>query len=166
MAKALNVSVDVTANTGQAKAALQDLQVSLSQLSSNATNLNIGLNANQIQEASRAVTELQAHLRAATNTNTGNLSFAKLDASLRASKTTLSDYGAQLLQLGPQGQQAFQKLTQSVALSEVPVRRLSGVLGEFGTVVKNTIRWQASSSLIHGFMGSIQSAFNYAQDLN
>ena len=166
MAKALNVSVDVTANTGQAKAALQDLQASLSQLSSNATNLNIGLNANQIQEASRAVTELQAHLRAATNTNTGNLSFAKLDASLRASKTTLSDYGAQLLQLGPQGQQAFQKLTQSVALSEVPVRRLSGVLGEFGTVVKNTIRWQASSSLIHGFVGSIQSAFNYAQDLN
>ena len=35
-----------------------------------------------------------------------------------------------------------------------------------GTTLKNTVRWQLSSSILHGFMGSIQSAYNYAQDLN
>jgi hypothetical protein len=34
------------------------------------------------------------------------------------------------------------------------------------TVLKNTARWQISSSILHGFMGSIQNAYHYAQDLN
>jgi hypothetical protein len=35
-----------------------------------------------------------------------------------------------------------------------------------GTTLKNTARWQISSSILHGFMGSVQSAYGYAQDLN
>ena len=35
-----------------------------------------------------------------------------------------------------------------------------------GTVLKNTIKWQISSSAIHSFMGAVQSAYGYAQDLN
>ena len=37
---------------------------------------------------------------------------------------------------------------------------------EFGTVMKNTIKWQLSSSLVHGFMGALQHAIGYAKDLN
>jgi TP901 family phage tail tape measure protein len=32
--------------------------------------------------------------------------------------------------------------------------------------LKNTARWQISSSVLHGFMGAVQSAYGYAQDLN
>jgi hypothetical protein len=32
--------------------------------------------------------------------------------------------------------------------------------------MKNTARWQLSSSMLHGFMGAIQTAHGYAQDLN
>jgi hypothetical protein len=28
------------------------------------------------------------------------------------------------------------------------------------------VRWQLSSSLLHSFIGGIQSAYHYAQDLN
>ena len=166
MAKQLNVSLNVDANTGQAKQALLDLQNSLTQLQNNSTKLNLGLNPAEIRQASNAIIDLQAHLKAATNINTGGLDFSKLDASLKASKMSITDYGRQLLNLGPQGQQAFQQLTAAVAASEVPVKRVSALFGEFGTVIKNTIRWQASSSLIHGFMGAIQQSFRYAQDLN
>ena len=168
MAKALNVSVSVNADTSQAKAALQDLQNSLTQLRSggNLSLGNLGLNATEIQQASKAVIELQSHLHAATNVNTGTLNFAKLSTSLKAAKVDIADYGAQLLKLGPQGQQAFQQLTTSIANSEIPMRKLSTLMGNFGTVLKNTIRWQLSSSMIHGFIGGIQSAFNYAQNLN
>ena len=34
------------------------------------------------------------------------------------------------------------------------------------TTLKNTARWQISSSILHGFMGSLQKAYGYAQDLN
>jgi hypothetical protein len=37
---------------------------------------------------------------------------------------------------------------------------------EFSTTLKNTARWQISSSILHGFMGTIQKAYGYAQDLN
>jgi hypothetical protein len=32
--------------------------------------------------------------------------------------------------------------------------------------MKNTVRWQISSSILHGFMGTISSTVGYAQDLN
>ena len=35
-----------------------------------------------------------------------------------------------------------------------------------GTTLSNTIRWQLSSSAIHAFVGGIQTAFGYAEDLN
>jgi hypothetical protein len=44
--------------------------------------------------------------------------------------------------------------------------RISNRMREFGTVMKNTVKWQLSSSMIHGFMGAINSAYGYAQDLN
>lgn len=166
MAKQLNVNVAVTADTGQAKAQLQQLQTQLQQLSMSSSNLQLGINASQIREASQAATELAAHLKQATNIQTGTLDFSKLNTSINNSGKTLIEYGNQLQKLGPQGQQAFQQLAQAVAQSEIPVKRVSALFGEFGTVLKNTIRWQLSSSMIHGFMGGIQQAYRYAQNLN
>jgi len=40
------------------------------------------------------------------------------------------------------------------------------MLNEFFTTLKNTARWQISSSILHGFMGTLSSAQRYAQDLN
>lgn len=46
------------------------------------------------------------------------------------------------------------------------MRRTSGLLKEFATTLANSARWQISSSILHGFMGAIRSAYGYAQDLN
>jgi hypothetical protein len=46
------------------------------------------------------------------------------------------------------------------------LRRSGGLLTEFWTTLKNTARWQISSSILHGFMGAVQGAYSYAQDLN
>jgi hypothetical protein len=32
--------------------------------------------------------------------------------------------------------------------------------------MKNTAKWQLSSSVLHGFMGAVQGAYGYAKDLN
>jgi hypothetical protein len=57
-------------------------------------------------------------------------------------------------------------LAQSVAKAEIPIRRSNAALTEMWTTLKNTARWQISSSILHGFMGAVQSAYGYAQDLN
>ena len=161
----INVNLAVTADTQQAKAQLQQLQTTLQKLSVDSSNLKIGVNAADIQKASMAATELAAHLQQAT-TKSGTLDFSKFNSSITSSGKTLQQYGDQLLKLGPQGQQAFQQLAQSVAQSEIPIKRLSNLFGDFGKTLANTVKWQISSSMIHGFMGSIQHAMAYAQDLN
>ena len=163
MAKQLNVNLAFTADTGKAKAQLKDLQSQLNNLI-NASGPN-GM-ATQITEATKAAAELKVHLQNATNVKTGNLDFSKLNESIKQSGKSLVQYGEQLNSMGPQGQKAFMALAQSVANAEVPIRRANTALTEMWTTMKNTARWQLSSSILHGFMGAVQSAYGYAQDLN
>ena len=72
----------------------------------------------------------------------------------------------ELLSAGNSGQQAFIKLAQSIAAAERPMIGINSKLKEFGTTLANTARWQISSSVLHGFMGAVSKAYNYAQDLN
>ena len=166
MAKQLNVALNFTAETGQAKAAIQDLQASLSKIAYAGTGNIVGNSAQQIKEASEAAKQLQYHLNNAYNATTGNFDLSKLDRSLQASKTNIADLSAKLLGAGSAGQQAFAQLAQSISMADQPMFRVNAKLTEMLTTLKNTARWQISSSILHGFMGTIQHAYGYAQDLN
>lgn len=165
MAKQLNqvqVNLQFTADTKQAKQQLEGLQQTLNNLVRNPSgNLD-----KQMAAASKSAAELAGHLKAATNADTGVLDFSKLNQSIQRSGKTLQQYGDQLLSLGPDGKRAFAELATAISNSEIPMRRVNKSLQEMGTVLKNTIRWQLSSSAIHAFQGAIQGAYRYAQDLN
>ena len=164
MAKQLNVNMSFTADTAQAKQKMQELQSSLRSLMTN-TKFDIGVEE-EIRDAISATAELSAHLKQATNIKTGNLDFSKLNQSIKGSGKSLQEYGRQLQSLGPQGQQAFMQLTNAIAQAEIPMRRTNALVKEFATTLANTARWQLSSTVLHGFMGALQSAYGYAQDLN
>ena len=166
MAKQLNVNMQFTADSKQAKREIEALQMSLKKLVVMSNIKPAQGMAEEIREATNATAELSAHLQKATNIKTGNLDFSKLSQSLKASGKSLDHYGEQLRRLGPDGQQAFMQLTQAVVQSEVPLRRTNALVKEFATTLANTARWQLSSSVLHGFMGALQSAYGYAQDLN
>lgn len=166
MAKQLNVNLAFTADTSKAKASLQDLQSQLNKLTSASALDFSGQWTKEMQEASVAAMELKTHLQNATNVQTGNLDFTKLNQSIKKSNTSIAEYGRQLLQLGPAGQQAFMSLASAVSQSEIPIRRSNTALKEMMVTLKNTARWQLSSSMLHGFMSAVQSAYGYAQDLN
>lgn len=165
MAKQLNVSLAFTADTSQAAAQVKSLQQQLTNLVNQPIGIGQKMTA-EIQEATNAAAELKVHLESATNVKTGTLDFGKLNQSLKASGTTLSQYAAKLQSLGPQGKQAFMQLANSVAQAEVPLRRSSTLLQQMGTTLMNTARWQLSSSILHGFMGAVSKAYNYSKDLN
>lgn len=168
MAKQLNVNLGFTADTSQAAAQIQNLQNQLTSLL-NSTNGSMSFGSKvvgDVNKASKAIAELKMHLKNATNVNTGTLDFTKLNESIGKSGMTLQQYGDKLRSLGPAGQQAFNALANSVAQSEIPIRRSNAALTEMWTTLKNTARWQISSSILHGFMGSISAAVGYAKDLN
>lgn len=163
MAKQLNVALDFTANTTQAKQQIQELQQLLTKV---AYSTDLGIDPSQMKEASAAAKELAVHLNEAYNQKTGNYDLSKLNASLAKSKTNVTELSTSLLQAGTTGQQAFIKLAQSIAAADQPMITLNARLQDFLTTVKNTVKWQISSSMIHGVMGALQGAYHYAQDLN
>lgn len=163
MAKQLNVALDFTANTTQAKQQIQELQQLLTKV---AYSTDLGIDPSQMKAASAAAKELAVHLNEAYNQKTGNYDLSKLNASLAKSKTSVTELSTSLLQAGTTGQQAFIKLAQSIAAADQPMITLNARLQDFLTTVKNTVKWQISSSMIHGVMGALQGAYHYAQNLN
>ena len=163
MAKQLNVALDFTANTTQAKQQIQELQQLLTKV---AYSTDLGIDPSQMKEASAAAKELAVHLNEAYNQKTGNYDLSKLNASLAKSKTSVTELSTSLLKAGTTGQQAFIKLAQSIAAADQPMITLNARLQDFLTTFKNSIKWQISSSMIHQTIGAIQTAYRYAQDLN
>ena len=168
MAKQLNVvNLSFTADIEQAKRQLQTLQNQLTQITNTTSITGVDISQQlKLNEAIKDAAELKSHLQAATNINTGKLDFSKLNESLKKGNKSLTDYMDSLNSMGPAGQQAFASLAMSVANAEIPIRRSNAALTEMWTTLKNTARWQISSSILHGFMGAIQKAYGYAQDLN
>ena len=167
MAKQLNVNLSFTADSTQAKAQLRDLQNSLKQITADASKSsgnNFGI-TKDIAQATSKVAELQSVLEDC-KTAAGGLDLGKFSQSLQKNNTSIHDYATSLAQLGPTGEQAFAKLARSITQAEVPLRKSNGILSEFAVSLKNTARWQISSSVLHGFMSTIQSAYGYAKDLN
>ena len=166
MAKQLNVSMNFMANTSQAKKQLQDLQNQL---------LNIGratsfegfdkLNKDIIEGQQNAL-KLSAALATATNPKTGRLDLTRFNDSLKQSGTSLKDYATSLQKLGPVGQQSFEAVAQAITNAEVPAFRLNNLFSELWTTMKNTARWQFTSGALHKFVGQVETAYHYAQDLD
>jgi hypothetical protein len=57
-------------------------------------------------------------------------------------------------------------LARAVASAEMPLKRTSTMIDKAWGGLKKTAGWMISSSILHGFVGNIQQAMGYAQDLN
>ena len=163
MEKQLNVKLAFNADTSKAKAQIQELYQSLNNVGISTAKLPI---TEDIQQAQVAAGQLKVAMNQAFNIETGKLDLLKFNQSIKTSGTNLVEIRNKLMQIGPVGQQAFLSLAQSIASAEIPARRTSTLLKSLGVSLKNAVKWQFSSSVLHGFLGSIQSAYGYAQDLN
>ena len=168
MAKQLNaVSLTFDANTAKAKQEIKSLQKDLDNLLSQSAKSSKGMPLTEdLMKAQNAAAGLKVALESATNVQTGRLDLTKFSDSLKRSNLSVKDLQTQLGNLGPAGQRTFMSLAKSVLAAEVPVKRTNKALTEMWTTMKNTARWQISSSVLHGFMGTLQSAYGYAQDLD
>lgn len=155
-------TITINANTSQAKANLQELQSQLKALQS----IPISADVTGLQAARQEINQLTQSLHTAMNPNTGKLDLSVFSNQLAKTGKSLSDYKNALFSMGTQGQQAFLSLANAIATAEAPTNRLNQRVLQFGKTLKNTINWQLSSSLIHGIVGQVQKAINYAEKLN
>ena len=161
------VNLQFNANTASAKQQLLELQSTLNSISA-AGKVGIGTEqiTQEMQKASQAAQELQMHLTKAMDVNTGKLDLNKLNNSLLSSKTSLTQLATNLRSIGPTGNQAFTQLATAISKANMPALTLSSTFSNLWLTMKNTMKWQLSSSVLHGLIGSIQGAYGYAKDLN
>ena len=163
----LSVGLAFTADTSQAKKQIQDLQQSLSRLitQSSIGGGDLGLKK-EISESIQLAAQLKVQLDHAVDMNNGKLNLVKFNQQLTNSGTKLSEYRDALMRLGPEGASAFASLSTAIIRADAPIVSLNKHVKELGVTLANSVRWQLSSSAIHAFMGAIQGAYGYAQDLN
>lgn len=164
MAKQLNVNMNFTADTSNVESNLNRLKQSLNQISS--TPIKMGNINEDLKQATVAARQLQVHLNNAFSQKTGNLDLGKLQNSLDKSGQSLTQLSRGLLGAGKDGQQAFLQMQTAIHNANMQIKKSTGFLAEMGTTLKNSIRWQLSSSMIHGFMGGVQQATGYVKELN
>ena len=163
MPKQLNVNLAFSADTAEAKKAIDDLNRDLKSIASLDA---VGGLTPGIQSAVSAAKDLQIHLNNAFDIKTGNFDLSRLNSSLKSSGQSLSELSNKLLNAGMTGESAFLNLSKSISRANINLTKSQGLLGSFITTLKNTARWQLSSSVLHGFIGATQSAISYTEDLN
>lgn len=160
MAKRLNYTIGVDADTSKLEAQLNKAYESLTKIG-NSQQITTNL-----QKASSSALELANNLSKAVNQNTGKLDLSAFDNNLKRSGQTLNSYYDQLVQLGPAGQDAFLQVASAVVQAELPIKRTSKLLDSLWITMKNTMRWQLTSSALHGFTGALEQAYGYAKSLD
>lgn len=160
MAKRLNYTIGVNADTSKFEASLQEAVTSLQALGTKSQIVPT------LQKASTAALDLAKNLQSAVNTNTGKLDLSVFNKKLEDSGQSLRSYYNQMVQLGPAGTEAFLKVASSITQAELPLRRTNTLMNELWVTMKNTMRWQLTSSVLHGFIGSLEQAYGYSKNLD
>lgn len=163
--KRFDYVIGFSADTSKLSSALKQLEAQLNNIAIG-KNMPAGTLTTQIQQASKAALELNSYLNKSINVDTGKLDLSAFSKALALGKTDLQTLRANLIQIGPAGQEAFASLARAIGQAEMPLRRSNELIDKLWITMKNTVRWQITSGLLTGFTGAISDAFRYAEDLN
>lgn len=120
----------------------------------------------KILEAQKAAVSLGVALKNATNADTGKLNLTQFQTQLQRSGKTLTDYRVQLQELGPTGVKAFSQLANQILKADATIKTSSKLLNNLWITLKNTAKWEISSSALKAVTGAISTAFEYAEKLD
>ena len=163
--KRFDYVIGFSADTSKLSSALKQLEAQLNNIAIG-KNMPAGTLTTQIQQASKAALELNSYLNKSINVDTGKLDLSAFSKALALGKTDLQTLRANLIQIGPAGQEAFASLARAIGQAEMPLRRSNELIDKLWITMKNTVRWQITSGLLTGFTGAISDAYRYAEDLN
>lgn len=160
MAKRLNYTIGVNADTSKFEAQIKSALESLNDISQ-----RVSLEPS-IQKASAAALELGKNLQSAMNPTTGKLDLTKFNSELTKSGKDLAYYQQTLSKIGFSGQEAFMSVAQAIVSAEMPLKRTNKLMNELWVTMKNTMRWQLTSSVLNSFTGALQTAYGYSKSLD
>ena len=163
------VSLDFDVNSADAQKQIDNVARSLKNVQTELRlaerNIGEGLSSNY-KTIADDLYKVSAAFKTAVNQDTGKLNISKFNQGLKDTGTSLAQLSRSFGSAGAVGVQAFSQLTKSIYDAEVPIKSTNKLIDDLWITLKNTAKWQLSSSIVHGLMGGLQSAYGYAKDLN
>ena len=157
-----SIGFEVDANKAQQQ--INNLTKTLQSLTKQ-NKLNLGLDE-EVRKATESAKVLQNTLSKALDINTGKINFSTFTGELKKANTSISEIANNLAQAGVTGQAAFAQMSASLASSEVQIGKVNNAITRFGQTLKNTVKWEISSNIVHGIESALNNAISYAKDLN
>ena len=165
MAQKIQYTIDINADSSAAKKTLNELNKVLTDLGKFSISSDFLLQP-EIEKASDSALKLQKHLQDAVNVNTGKLDISKLMSSLKQAGTSVTELVNNFSILGSEGQVAANKIALAISQAEIPIKKTNTTLSNMMTTLKNTVKWELSSTMVHGLESALSGAITYAKDLN
>ena len=163
----INYKMNLTANTASAQRSLKEVTELFQDLESISRDVKLfPESSKELQKSMSDIKALQKALKEGFSYNSKNLDLSKFSASLAKSNTSINTVISSLNTMGATGQSAIRNLTQAFSQAQVPIRQTNKMIDSLFVNLQKTMQWQISSSLIHGFIGEIQSAIGYVRNLN
>ena len=163
----IGVSLKFNADTSQAVQQMNQLKAQMDNIMSlsSVSTKRFALSSD-IEKASLAAAQLKTSLNAAFNADTGKLDLTKFQNALKMSGTSLQQLKANMMAIGPEGQQAFRSLSMAIATSETPVIHLSSRLKTLLSGFASIARYQISTRMFTAIISGLKEAVNYSKELN
>lgn len=162
----IKYTLDFTSNLHDTQTQLNALAKSLKNITTmNFNNVDNKLSKN-LNEASLAAVKLEKHLKTALNQDTGKIDMVKLNRSLKGSGDSAVKLSQSLMKAGKAGSEAFMNLARTISQAQAPTVRLSETVDKLWGTLKNTMRWQISSSVLNSLTSAFSSAWHYAKELD
>jgi hypothetical protein len=58
------------------------------------------------------------------------------------------------------------QLASAISNAEIPIKKMNATLASWGQTLKNTVKWELSSTMVHGLESALSGAISYAKSLN
>ena len=164
--KTIRYNLEIKSDAAQAKKSLDDLRLSLQQLSSTKITDPFGNIDKSAQHAVLEVQKLYGEIQNSTSFKSNNLMLDKLASSWSKNQKSVSMYVDELRKLGPTGEQAANQLMKALENAYTPANKMSGVLGKVFRDLGRDIVKSFNYSLINKFTQSLAGAVSYSKQLN
>ena len=159
----ITYSLDFVADTKDVKTQLDQVGHSLHALASYKVGSNI---SDKMKEASNAALRMKEHLDHALDPKTGKLDLTRLAVSMKNSGDSAKSLEASFAKAGKTGQKAFLQVANSIANAQPSMIRTNKLMEGLWVSLKNTAKWQLSSTVLRGFTSALSSAVSFAKELN
>lgn len=161
----IQYTLDFKANLTDVEGQLSRLKNSLSAVMNMAWSPGKTASAD-LNSAALAAQKLQIHLNKAMNPKTGTFDIGRFASNMAVAGDSVEVLGHNLLKAGTTGQTAFLNIGNALVNAQTQLFKTNTLMSSLWTTLKNTAKWQISSTVLTGFISGITDAIRYTEELD